>query len=373
MVRRAVEVLKPVCGEVVVVGSDPALGRVAGVETLTDVVSDAGPLGGLHAGLLAARDRGADAVVLLGCDMPLVPSELVARVAEEEPVRVAAPRRAGGGVHPLCAVYPVTVLDVVERRLAGADRSLAGLLEELGATEVDPEGLPEEVDPEAILGSVNTLEELRDAERLAVRLAAAGVQVSAPDPAPSAPDPAPSAPTPRAAAVVCVIGYKDSGKTTVATRLVAELKSRGHAVAAVKHGHKFRLDTPGTDSWRLRHDGGADPVLLAGPEGFALMGSWKGEEPGLEGLLGLLPGRFRIVVAEGFKHSSFPKIEVFRSDLHAEPFLRSGKPGSEGIIVLVTDDGSMEAPVPVLDLEAEDLPVKLADLLEGRVLAPEGS
>src|SRR5690606_23258122 len=81
--------------------------------------------------------------------------------------------------------------------------------------------------------------------------------------------------------VVTVVGWKDSGKTTVATRLLDALAERGIDAVAAKHGHNFRLDTEGTDSWRLRHQGRARRVLLAGPDGMALLGGWGvgGESP----------------------------------------------------------------------------------------------
>ena len=46
---------------------------------------------------------------------------------------------------------------------------------------------------------------------------------------------------------------------------------------SVKHGHHHDIDTEGTDSWRLRHEGGAEKVVLAGPEGIAVMGIWGAE------------------------------------------------------------------------------------------------
>ena len=107
--------------------------------------------------------------------------------------------------------------------------------------------------------------------------------------------------------VLAVVGYKNSGKTTLVVRLVSELTRRGHRVMTVKHGHGFELDTEGTDSWRHRHEGGAERVVMAGPEDLAVLGRWgsDGEPPLLE-----LVGRFLrdadIVIAEGFKHSAVP-------------------------------------------------------------------
>lgn len=173
---------------------------------------------------------------------------------------------------------------------------------------------------------------------------------------------------------VCVVGFKDSGKTTVAVRLVAELRNRGHRVAVVKHGHRFQLDTPGTDSWRLRHEGGADPVLLAGPEDFALFGSWgPGGEPDLETLIRTHVGGADVVVAEGFKEEPFPKVEVHRADAGHELLYRPGLPEAERFLALVTDHPephTVVAPdsLSLLQLDDPKLPARLADLVEGAVM-----
>jgi molybdopterin-guanine dinucleotide biosynthesis protein B len=50
--------------------------------------------------------------------------------------------------------------------------------------------------------------------------------------------------------VVGIIGYKDSGKTTLAHTLARELTGRGHEVAAIKHS-SHPLDLPGKDTAAL--------------------------------------------------------------------------------------------------------------------------
>lgn len=170
--------------------------------------------------------------------------------------------------------------------------------------------------------------------------------------------------------VVSVIGLKDSGKTFVAVGLVAALERRGRQVMVVKHGHHFEIDTPGTDSWRLRHEGGAHRVVLAGPEGMVVMGGW-----GLKGELSLqqVVNRFlsdaEIVVVEGYKSSDVPKIEVHRPAAHAEPLYRPNLSNSEQFLALVTDTPEIEVAIPVLDLNAPDLSDRLADLVESRLLS----
>ena len=68
-----------------------------------------------------------------------------------------------------------------------------------------------------------------------------------------------------------VVGWKNSGKTTLMARLVGELTRRGYAVSVVKHAHeKFEIDHAGRDSFKLR-EAGAREVALSSPRRFALM------------------------------------------------------------------------------------------------------
>ena len=56
--------------------------------------------------------------------------------------------------------------------------------------------------------------------------------------------------------ILAVSGVKNSGKTTLITKLLPELKKRGLQVAVIKHdGHDFEADVPGTDSWKYAQAG----------------------------------------------------------------------------------------------------------------------
>ena len=170
--------------------------------------------------------------------------------------------------------------------------------------------------------------------------------------------------------VVSVIGLKDSGKTSVAVGLISALERRGRHVMAIKHGHRFEIDTPSTDSWRLRHEGGAHRVVLAGPEDMVMMGGWgaEGELP-LDELVHRFVSDADIVVVEGYKNADVPKIEVHRPAAHAKPIYRPDLPGAEQFLALVTDALEMHLPIPLLDLNAPDLSDRLADLVESSLLS----
>jgi molybdopterin-guanine dinucleotide biosynthesis protein MobB len=171
--------------------------------------------------------------------------------------------------------------------------------------------------------------------------------------------------------LVCVVGMKKSGKTTTVLKLVEALRRRGHRVMTIKHGHHFDLDRPGTDSFRHRVEGGADRVVIAGPGQFAVIGTWPaGEETGPAELAARYLPDADIVVVEGFKLESLPRIEVFRRAAHQAPVYDPAGPDAAHFIAGATDDPDYRtaAPFPVFDVADPDLGERLAEVVESTVL-----
>ncbi|RLC67514.1 MAG: molybdopterin-guanine dinucleotide biosynthesis protein B [Chloroflexi bacterium] len=105
--------------------------------------------------------------------------------------------------------------------------------------------------------------------------------------------------------VAGIVGYKNSGKTTLIRALAGELQERGHEVAVVKHTH-HRLDVPGKDTAILRE--AVAQVALVSRREFALFGK---RSPSLEEVISCLQAD--IVLVEGFKaERTFPKIACLR-------------------------------------------------------------
>ncbi len=110
-----------------------------------------------------------------------------------------------------------------------------------------------------------------------------------------------------------VVGWKNSGKTGLMERLVAEITGRGVSVSTVKHAHHVAdIDHKGTDSWRHR-EAGAREVLLSSRRRWALMSELRGA-PEAE-LADLLPrlSPVDLVLVEGYKRAGHPKLEAHRA------------------------------------------------------------
>ncbi|ASS76781.1 molybdopterin-guanine dinucleotide biosynthesis protein B [Tumebacillus algifaecis] len=117
---------------------------------------------------------------------------------------------------------------------------------------------------------------------------------------------------------LAVVGYKNSGKTTLVARLVAAFKAQGYRVGTCKHeggGHPVTGDTPNTDTWRHRQ-AGADVTLLASATETVLR-QYQAVEPSLELLLEQLAQAkpvLDLVIVEGWKRSTLPKIVMVGAD-----------------------------------------------------------
>ena len=141
-----------------------------------------------------------------------------------------------------------------------------------------------------------------------------------------------------------VIGWKNSGKTSLMERLVAEITGRGLSVSTVKHvHHDVDLDSPGKDTFRHRV-AGAQEVVLASADRFALMVEHRGPEPDLQAVLARL-APVDLVLVEGYKRDAHPKVEVWREET-GQPLIQTGDP----LVRAVATDARLSLPVPVLDL-----------------------
>lgn len=150
-----------------------------------------------------------------------------------------------------------------------------------------------------------------------------------------------------------VIGRKNAGKTTLTTRLVTELSARGLVVSTLKHTHHaLDLDTPGTDTFRHRQAGAAQ-VLMATDARLFLMEEVS-QAPKPEDLMKRL-APCDVVLAEGWKFGTHPRIEAWRPEV-GQPPLAQSDPG----ILAVAAKGDPDVDQPVLDLD--DIP-SIADFL----------
>ena len=149
------------------------------------------------------------------------------------------------------------------------------------------------------------------------------------------------------AKVVSFVARSGTGKTTLLEGVIGHLKAQGYRVGVIKHdAHRFDIDHPGKDSYRLAA-AGADTMLISSPEKLAVVKKHAVSPPVEE----LVAGYFNdvdIVLTEGFKKSSLPKIELHRRELGTELLCRGAD--HDQTLLAVASDEELSLDVPVLDL-----------------------
>jgi molybdopterin-guanine dinucleotide biosynthesis adapter protein len=148
-----------------------------------------------------------------------------------------------------------------------------------------------------------------------------------------------------------IVGWKNSGKTTLIAKLIENFTGRGLKVAAIKHAHHaFDIDHEGRDSFRYRA-AGASTVAISSAKRYAIMTELCGRpEPTLAELAGHIEDADLIFV-EGFKRERHPKLEVRRrAALDQTPLA----PADPSILAIAAD----------FEIEAARLPVFALDEIE---------
>lgn len=166
--------------------------------------------------------------------------------------------------------------------------------------------------------------------------------------------------------VLQIIGYKNSGKTTLACKLISELTACGLRVGSAKHdAHEFQLDDDGTDSQRhLSH--GALETVLTSKSATRVMSQ---APMTLDEIASSMYGRVDILIAEGFKSARYPKIALLRELDEQQELLREAS--NIQLWISWTETGGEPGPVslskfpsvstaPILVLKEETTVIKSA-------------
>lgn len=129
--------------------------------------------------------------------------------------------------------------------------------------------------------------------------------------------------------IIAISGVKNSGKTTLITRLTRYYSEKGTRVAVIKHdGHDFDCDIPGTDTRSYTDNGAYAAACFSGNRVFVhKQGTGETEKE----LLAIFP-EADIIFLEGLKASSYNKIEVIRKGISDSPVSNP-----DGRFLIVTD------------------------------------
>lgn len=152
----------------------------------------------------------------------------------------------------------------------------------------------------------------------------------------------------REAVVLQIVGYSDSGKTTLMAKLIPLIEEAGIRVGVIKHdgGHDFEWDQPGKDTWTYR-EAGASLVAITSRTKTAMLE--QRPLPLSELIERMAAAGAELVLVEGFKRENYPKMVVLR------------RPEDQQLLSLVSDvvaviswDAFAHPEVPVFSVNDRD-------------------
>lgn len=150
--------------------------------------------------------------------------------------------------------------------------------------------------------------------------------------------------------LLAIAAWSGTGKTTLLQQVIPQLKARGIRPGLIKHTHhQMEIDTPGKDSYLLRK-AGADQVIVASSQRWALMCETQDVTLDLRYLVSRMDATLLdMVLVEGFKDEPVPKIILWRAGVKGEDL-----PLLDEHVIAVASDSRFDTDVPLLDLNCPD-------------------
>lgn len=146
--------------------------------------------------------------------------------------------------------------------------------------------------------------------------------------------------------------FSGTGKTTLLTKLIPILSSQGIRLGVIKHAHhNFDVDQADKDSYKLRH-AGATQMLISSSRRWALMTELNEiqSELSLPELIEQIDHKnIDLILVEGFKKVSFPKIELHRPTLGHPIMCRE-----DSNIIAFASDQACDVPKQVVCLDINE-------------------
>lgn len=166
MIEYVIGAMAPVTTRVAIIANSSEYGRL-GLPVFADANRGIGPLEAIRTALVNA---GTSRVVLAGCDLPFVTSELFSvLLGASEGYPATVPVAADGRLEPLCAVYSAASLPIVTGLIARGQRKVSLLFHEVETRFVSFEELRDLSGSDLFFENINTPDDYSRARERAFR------------------------------------------------------------------------------------------------------------------------------------------------------------------------------------------------------------
>lgn len=239
-----------------------------------DDFKNIGPIEGIRQ---IIKHAGNEYIFICAVDMPFLKKELVQYMAsfissDFDCYVICDEKRA----QPLCAIYSKKVLPIIDEMIKNKEYKLMNLISKAKTKYIE---LKYSCFDSKVIKNINTKEEFKKAV----------VPI-----------------------IFCVSGLKNSGKTGLIIRLINEFIKEFPKIGVIKHdGHDFLIDYENTDTDKFNKSGSKKTAIFSNKK-YALL--CNNIDFSIHDIINKMKDMDMIII-EGMKGSSFPKVEVIRKEI----------------------------------------------------------
>jgi molybdenum cofactor guanylyltransferase len=163
LIERVIEVIQQVTADVMLITNSPEQYQRFGLPMFTDVIPDAGSLGGIYTGLVSAK---VPYSLCLACDMPFVKPDFLRFLCDTaDQADVVIPRNAED-FQPLCAIYAQACREPIRQRIEAGRLKITGFFDQVHVRVIEDELLTRFDPHDMMFFNANTPEEYAKAQRM---------------------------------------------------------------------------------------------------------------------------------------------------------------------------------------------------------------
>lgn len=150
--------------------------------------------------------------------------------------------------------------------------------------------------------------------------------------------------------LISICGCKNSGKTTLITKLINRFCELGYKVATIKHdGHDFRGDIKGTDTYKHKESGAYGTAIFSDNKFMIVKEQKETDEKEIISFF----SEADIIILEGLKNSDYPKFEIIRKGNS-----NTSVCNKNNLIAILSDMTDIDGVDKIIDLNNIDLIVE---------------
>ncbi len=151
-IQHIIEAVQPLVDEIMIVSSNPDYDTF-GITRVEDIIPDAGPIAGLHAGLTHSKTTHN---LVVSCDVPLITSEFLKKLVQEKEDYDIIQFEMEGKTIPLIALYQKRCAETCVELLTNGERRLRKLV-----SVVKTKTIPVSEKNHVLVTNINTVEDLK--------------------------------------------------------------------------------------------------------------------------------------------------------------------------------------------------------------------